>query len=674
MGMRTVSLHRLLIPVLSLILFAHPAGGQEADPQCNPADVPVAKTVRAFRLTGEVTLDGVLDETDWQQESAEWRLIQNDPDNGCAPRHRTDFWIAYDDKALYVAARMHDSAPDSIAARLGRRDTNPSSDWLYINLDTFNDDRNGFSFSINPAGVLGDSKLFNDGWNDDSWNAVWDAATRIDEKGWVVEVRIPFSQLKFPAVEEQVWGVNISRRTLRYNERSELFHRPRGEAGYGKRFPDLVGIRDIKPEAKAELLPYALGKAEFRDVDPDDPFRSDPEFSANFGLDLKTALSNNLTLNAAVNPDFGQVEVDPAVVNLSASETFYEERRPFFVEDANTFRFGREGLSSNWNFNWMDPLLFYSRRVGRAPQLGIEGSPDYIDSPQSSTILGAGKVSGKVGNTTVGALTAFTAKEVAHLQTDGKQYEQVVEPFTNYSVVRVQNSKPDGTSGVGLMATSTLRDLDDPVSQAALNKRAFTGGVDGFLKLDEEARWAVKGYVAGSHITGSPEAISELQTSSQRYYQRPDATHVELDPDATELKGWVSRLALNKESGNWRLNTAAAYSSPGFEVNDVGFQFRTDMINTSVVGGYTWLEPHGIFRNQSVYLGTYKTWNTGGTPDAYGAGLFYWNRFKNYWSIDASCFLNPDRNDTRLTRGGPVMRVPLAKEFDLSVSTDHRKK
>ena len=234
------SVRPLLLAIIMAL--ALPATGQtvnEADNSwdCDPALVPLATQIRAYRLQGEVQLDGLLNEPDWQ-ESGETRLIQNSPDNGCAPRHRTEFWISFDDEALYIAARMHDSAPDSIAARLGRRDTWPASDWIYINLDTFNDDRNAFSFSINPAGVIGDAALYNDGWDDSSWDGVWDVATTIDAEGWTMEVRIPFSQLKFPDTEEQVWGLNFSRRTLRYNERCELFHNPRGGSGYGIRFPE----------------------------------------------------------------------------------------------------------------------------------------------------------------------------------------------------------------------------------------------------------------------------------------------------------------------------------------------------------------------------------------------------------------------------------------------------
>ena len=665
---------RFLVFLLLTVTVNVPSAGAEGAPSwdCDPAAVPLAGAIHARRLTGPVELDGVLDEADWQRPGED-RLIQNSPDNGCRPRQRTEFWVAYDDEALYVAARMFDSAPDSIAARLGRRDTWPASDWIYLNLDTFNDDRNAFSFSINPAGVVGDAALYNDGWDDSSWDGVWDAATRIDEQGWTLEVRIPFSQLKFPATEKQVWGMNFSRRTLRHNERCELFHTPRGEGGYGSRFPDLVGIEGIEPRNKAELRPYLLGKLDARSVEEGDPFRDDPDYSGNAGIDLKAPLSSNLTMNATVNPDFGQVEVDPAVVNLSAYETFYEERRPFFVEDANVFRFGNEGTNSNWNFNWMDPLLFYSRRVGRAPQLDLEGDHDFVDRPDVTTILGAAKVSGKVGNTSVGALTAFTAREKARLQYAGEQSDQVVEPFSNYSVVRAKSTRDEGLKGLGIMLTHTTRDLDDPVSQARLDRRAFTGGIDGWANIDADGVWALKGYLSGSHLTGSKEAIESLQTSSAHYFQRPDANHLEYDPGATSLDGWQGRLALNKQSGVWKLNTALGYSSPGYDINDLGFMNRTDVVNWSAVGGKRWLEPNAVFRSSTLYLANYWVWDTAGRRAGGGFGSWFFCEFANYWNLTTHVFYNPETNDVRSTRGGPLMRTSPNRELDFNLSTDQRK-
>ncbi|MBU8871263.1 MAG: carbohydrate binding family 9 domain-containing protein [Gemmatimonadales bacterium] len=647
--------------------------GDESSWDCDPALVSLATQIRAVRLQGDVKLDGLLTDTAWRQPGED-RLIQNDPDNGCVPRNRTEFWVAYDDNALYLAARMYDSAPDSISARLGRRDSGPSSDWIIINLDTFNDDRNAYSFLINPAGVLGDAKLYNDGWSDNSWDGVWEAATSIDELGWVAEVRIPFSQLKFPDSDEQVWGINFSRQILRYNEESEIFYRPRGSSGYGSRFPDLVGISGIKSQSRIELRPYALGKAEARDVDPDDPFTDNPQFSGNIGLDMKAPLSSNLTMNATVNPDFGQVEVDPAVVNLSAYETFYQERRPFFVEDANIFLFGREGHNSNWNFNWNDPNVFYSRRVGRAPQLGISGDYDYVDMPQFTTILGAAKISGKVGNTSVGAFSAVTAREKAHIELDGSRFDQVVEPLSNYSVIRTKTTRDEGLKGLGFMVTHTARNLDDPVSQTELDRRAMTGGIDGWTNLDADGVWALKGYVSGSHLTGSKEAINSLQTSSRHYFQRPDADHLDLDPEATSMDGWRGRLALNKQSGNWRFNTAAGYSSPGYDINDLGYMYRTDMINTSLTSGYSWREPNRFFRNQTIICANYWTWDTGGLIDGGGYGAWYFAQFANYWNVNSHVFFNPEANSPRSTRGGPNMRTSASRELAVNLSTDYRKR
>ncbi len=674
---RVVSVCVLVVLALASISsgsgFAQTGESSEAEWDCDPSLVGVPARISAFRLGNTVSLDGILDDAAWQQPGND-RMIQNQPDNGCAPRNRTEFWIAYDDDALYLAARMYDVSPDSISSRLGRRDSHPSSDWVYLNLDTFNDDRNAFSFSANPSGVISDAALYNDGWDDASWDGVWEVATSIDEQGWTLEMRIPFSQLKFPDTDEQVWGINFSRRTLRYNERTDLFHNPRGGTGYGIRFPDLVGIKGVKPQNSAELRPYLLGKAESLNPDAEDPFQKDPQFSGNAGLDIKLPLSSNLTMTATVNPDFGQVEVDPAVVNLSASETFYEERRPFFVEDANIFRFGREGLRSNWNLNWFDPMIFYSRRVGRSPQLGISSNYDYADVPQATTILGATKISGKIGQTSIGMLTAFTARENAHLQYGTEQTDQVVEPFSNYSVMRAKTTRDGGKKGLGAMLTYTSRDLSDPDSQAVLDRRALTGGIDGWLNLDEDGVWAVKGYLSGSHLVGSKEAISEVKTSSRHYYQRPDADHLGLDSEATSLDGWIGRVALGKNSGAWRLSAGAGYSSPGYDVNDIGFMFRTDMINSMVVGGYRWLEPNKIFRMQAVDVATYWTWDTGGLKDGGGGGIWYYTELANYWNVDGHVFYNPETNSPRATRGGPNMRSSTSREFSLGLSTDRRKK
>jgi len=651
----------------------HSAGDTEAaDSDCQNGYLETLKTsVRAYRLDEPINLDGVLDEAVWQNPDTA-PLVQNDPDNGCPPRHDTDWWIAYDDEAIYLGARMHDSAPDSIVARKVRRDDWTQSDWLFLNLDTFNDDRNGFSFRVNPAGSIGDAYLYNDGWDDDSWDAVWEVATLIDDGGWNVEMRIPFSQINFPDEEEQVWGINVSRRTVRYNERAELMHRPRGASGYIRRFPDLLGINGIDSQRKLELLPYLTARGEFLNVDPEDPFRSGADAYYNAGLDLKYGLSSNLNLTATFNPDFGQVEVDPAVVNLSDTETFYSEKRPFFVKDANIFRFGSEGTNNNWSFNWMDPMLFYSRRVGRTPQLS-RPEADYLEPIGPTTILGAGKISGKVGDNDIGLLTALTSQEMVRYQSDGQPGEAIVEPLTTYSVMRLKRTTEDGGRGIGVMATSTWRDMLDAKARAELPAQALSGGLDGWLTLDDDNVWAVRGYATGSYVRGTASAIDDLQLSSRRYFDRPQAPHISYDPQRTSLSGWAARGMLNKQSGNITLNTALGGVSPGYEINDLGFLYRSDRVNWHLATGYRWLEPNKLFRNRGFNLAAYKTWDFGGTPDAGGYGGFWHTVFANYWAIGGSVFYNPERNNILATRGGPIMRVPEHREFELWMDTDTRK-
>lgn len=662
----------LLLAVLLLPGLMPAAGsGETSVPAATSATVCLATSILAVRLDRPVELDGELRENVWQRPSVA-PLIQHDPDNGDPPRQPTDWWVAYDEEALYVAARLHDAAPESIACNLGRRDTWPNSDWVFLNLDTFNDDRNGYSFRVNPAGVIGDATIFNDGWTDESWDPVWDCAARIDERGWAVEMRIPFSQLSFPESDEQVWGINFSRRTLRTQERADIIHLPRGESGYCGRFPDLLGLRGICGARRVEMLTYGVGKGSFSDVDEFDPFHDDREYTWDFGTDLKWCVSSNLMLNATVNPDFGQVEVDPAVVNLSAYEIYFSERRPFFVHGANTFRFGQEGTNNNWNFNWMDPILFYSRRVGRAPTLSLYDH-DYADVAAATTILGAGKVSGTIGNTNVGFMTSFTAEEEAELQLGGKRWDQTIEPLANYSALRLKRTRPDGHRGIGLMATSTLRDLPDARSREELVHSAMAAGVDGWIMLDDDAVWALKGYFAGSHVAGDAAAIEELQYSSRRYYQRPDVDHVEIDPTRESLSGWTGRTMLNKQSGNFRLNTALGAVSPGFEINDAGFQTRADQFNWHLSSGYRWHDPKGFARERGFDIAAYRTWDFSGTPDNYGYGAFYFVNLSNYWGVNGSVFHNPDRQSHRYTRGGPAMRLPYHQSADINLSTDRSK-
>lgn len=660
----------LLLIVLSLTSTA--PGRAQGDPGQASATLPPHPPIQAHRVAGEIKVDGVLDENAWSLRPNNG-LVQNEPENGVEPRQLTDWWFAYDDKAIYAAFRFHDSAPDSIETEIARRDVHLNTDRVELELDTYNDGRTGYLFRVTSGGAIADATLYNDGWGDHSWDGVWQSAARVDGQGWCAEIRIPLSQLRFPDAAQQTWGINVSRYTKRTQGRDDLFHRPRNEAGYISRFPDLVGMDGLQGGSSREALLYGAARGEFLPVDPQDPFRSESDYSGSFGGDLRVGLSNTLNLNATFNPDFGQVEVDPAVVNLSDFETFFPEKRPFFVQDSNLFRFGREGTSSNWNFNWMDPMPFYSRRVGRQPQIYPEEDFDYLERPDATTILGAAKLTGTFGSTSGGLMTAMTGREYNQTSLDGVVDSELAEPLTNYSVLRTSRNF-EGERALGFMLTSTLRDLSTINARDNLTDAAFSAGVDGWTYLDADGRWALKGYATGSFIHGSESAIAQQQLSSRRYYQRPDATHLNYDDTLTSLSGWAARTMLNKQKGAYRLNAAFGAISPGYEINDLGFQNRADNINGSLVVGRRWTEPKGIFRGAGMDLGSYSTWDFGGHRNGGGAGLFYWAEFSNYWSINGNFFYNPRNENTRATRGGPILRNPDNREFFFSIQGDRRMK
>ena len=382
--MNYYKLHFKRLLVLLLILSA---GFQRY--ACGQGDAS-HKKIEAVRLNEKVTIDGILSENVWQRPGFD-EFFQQEPHQGEKATQRTEVWLAYDDDAIYYAAKYHDSDPDSILARLVRRDFvwGDPSDGTVLYLDSYGDKRNGYFFYVNAAGTLADGLLENDSKQTDlSWDAVWEGVPHMDKDGWSVEIRIPFSQLRFKKSDVQTWGVNVERYISRRAETVMIAYTPRNENGFASRFPVLLGIQGVTPKTKVELLPYVTAKAEYVGHDKDNPFNPGHKYIPGAGLDLRTSLGSSLTLNATINPDFGQVEVDPAVVNLTDVETVFEEKRPFFTEGVSIYRFGNGGTNSVRNLNWPGANIFYSRRIGRAPQ-GPVPANDYFDSPSGTTILGA---------------------------------------------------------------------------------------------------------------------------------------------------------------------------------------------------------------------------------------------------------------------------------------------
>ncbi|HEX6433082.1 MAG TPA: DUF5916 domain-containing protein, partial [Gemmatimonadales bacterium] len=548
------------------------------------------RVVRAARVPAPITLDGALSEAGWWAALPVSQFTQREPNEGAPASERTEVRVLYDDDALYIGARLFDRHPDSVRAQLARRDRVSNSDRFLVFLDCYQDRRTGFFFGINAAGTLYDGTLYNDDWESDTWDGVWDGQATRDSLGWSAELRIPYSQLRFHKQKSLRWAINFKREIARRNERDYLVPTPSNGSGFVSRFVDLVGIEQVSPPPRLELLPYFTTRAEYLGHEAADPFNDGSRLGAGLGADLKIGIGNNLTLDATVNPDFGQVEVDPAVVNLSDVETFFEERRPFFVEGASIFNYGEGGANDFWGFNWANPSFLYSRRIGRAPQAELPDDYDYSLVPAGSNILGAAKLSGKVGSWSLGALNALTSREHARFSLGQQRWRQEVEPLTYYGVYRGLKELKGGRHGLGFIGTVTARSFEETRLSDELSSSAVGAGLDGWTTLDRDGVWVISGWGGMSRIAGTAERIRNLQESSVHYFQRPDAQYLGVDSAATALTGYAARVSLNKQKGNWMLNSAFGVVDPGFELNDLGFQFRGDQINSHLMFGHKWTQ------------------------------------------------------------------------------------
>ena len=661
--------------ILFLIVMQGAAGAMAAKNGSDPKEEWQPKVVAARRLSERVVLDGHLDEQSWQGTAISG-FTQNDPDDGKPATEKTEVWLAYDDEAIYVAARMHDSEPAKIISLLARRDDFVEADYFIFYVDPYNDKRSGFKFAINPSGSLADWSLYNDEWDDVSWDGHWQGRARRDEQGWTAEMKIPFDQLRFKKQEgdDYTWGVNFRRHIKRKNEITSFSWKSKTESGFVSRFARLDGIKDIEPKKLLEFTPYAVSKANFLRAEEGNPFRSGEEYTINGGLDLKLGLSNSLTLDLSLNPDFGQVEVDPAVINLSAAESYYSEKRPLFLEGAPIFRFGEGGAGDRIGADWGDPQFFYSRRIGRSPQ-GSTGSEGYADIPEWSTIIGAAKLSGKIGRGwSLGLLSALTEREYAAVDQGGVRSTVEVEPFTNYSVLRAQKEIHQGRQGLGFIATSLLRSFQSDSLAEALPGQAFALGVDGWTFLDKERVWVATGWLGLTSMQGSRESIAGLQRSFPHYFQRPDADHVLFDPEATSLNGWAGRFTLNKQKGNVMFNAALGIISPGFDSRDMGFQWDGDVVNGHVMVGYRSYKKWWAVKNWNLLLFTQRNYNFSGDLVGEQRLIAISNvTFTNFWEFYFQMSHNPGSWDQTRTRGGPLMRLQNYNWYDWGVWSDGRR-
>jgi len=655
---------KTLVTILCLLSFLDAAYAQ----------TDTIKSYTTTRVTHEPpTIDGLLNDAAWEQ--VPWGgggFRQLSPDKGKPATVQTNFKILYDEKNLYVAVRAHDPEPEKIVRRMSRRDSF-EGDMVEINIDSYNDKRTAFSFTASVSGVKGDEYISNNGdeW-DEGWDPIWYLKTSIDAEGWVAEMRIPLSQLRFADVPEHVWGFQVMRIFFRNQERSIFQYIPPDAGGWVHLFAELKGITGIRPQKQLEIQPYIVTKAERFQKEEGNPYLTGKSSGADVGLDAKIGITSDITLDLTVNPDFGQVEADPSQVNLTAFELFFQERRPFFLEGNNTLNFPVSQFSSN--------NLFYSRRIGRQPQGSVELDADeddnvaeYVKPNTRTTILGAAKITGKnKKGFSWGVLETLTPNEYARIDSLGHTRRQLIEPMTNYFVSRGQQDINKGNTILGAMVTAANRKINDPALNW-LHKDAYSGGVD-LVHHWKARKYYLSAKSVFSTVRGSAQAISNTQLSSERFYQRPDNNHTEYDPDRTSLNGTGGQLIVGKKSGDIISDLGVVWQSPGLELNDIGFLSQTDNIMQFFWMQYRILKPKGITRWQRYNINEWREYDFGMRELAEGYNVNAHAEFKNFWRAGAGVTYAPRNISNADLRGGPSIRYPSKFYYWGYVGTDPRKK
>lgn len=663
-----------------VVLAPAPSRAQEAATASThePARSALHRSLLAAPRVGEINLDGRLDDAAWQRASVGTDFVQRLPVEGAPALERTEVRVLVDETAVWIGARMFDREPHTIARQVVRRDQDAQADYIEVAFDSNLDRRTGFLFRVSAANVQRDEYLFDDNERDRAWDAVWSSAVAFDSLGWTAEIRIPLSQLRFRGSDEaQEWGVNFARRRVRTNEETHFALVSRLQRGLVSQFGRLEGVT-AQGARRLELRPYALGSLFRGTAEPGNPFRTGRDHGSRVGTDVRIGLGGQFTLDATINPDFGQVEADPAVINLSAFEQYYEERRPFFVEDARIFDFSLSGGRNR---------LYYSRRMGRAPRGSAPEGSLFADVPASANILGAAKLTGRTERgLSLGILAAVTE------QADGRAFLSerepdrtfLVEPRAESGVLRMRQDFNGGASTIGVIGTALRRNLPGDGTFDFLPSSAFNGGID-WEHQWRDRTWAFFGYVAGSHVRGDSTAMLRTQTASNHFFQRPDARTVGVDSTAHAMSGVDWRMTLEKRRGtHWTGSVWAAEVTPGFEVNDAGFSTRQEVLDGGARVQYREITPGRILRSYNVSASTFHNWSHDAVAGRASAAA--WGRahvggsvglnanleFNNFWRLEANAQAHPEMVDRVGTRGGPLMLQPRSFDMRVSLRTDAR--
>lgn len=615
-------------------------------PQALRAQAEQVPAARAVRTETPMRLDGRDDETVWRTAPVTDDFRQFTPGEAAPARFRTEFKVAYDDRTLYVFVRAFDPRTDSLVALLSRRDERTPSEWIKIVIDGFRDRRNALQFMVNPAGVKRDATVYSDVQEDNAWDGVWDVAVDVDSTSWTAEYAIPFSQLRFALKDELTFGFGVWRDIARFGERDAWpTYRPSRQT-FASQLGDLTGINGLGRNRRLEVMPYVVTK----NVTEQRASRYAHPQLQSAGLDLKAGLTSNITIDATINPDFGQVEADPAILNLSAFEVRFDERRPFFQEGGSLFR-----------CNGPCEGIFYTRRVGRTPQL--RGAPS---DPRSTTIDAAAKVTGRFSTGTQFGLVAVASAE------ERGASGQTIEPRTRTLVGRLVQDFRGGRSQFGTMITALTRDLDAQ-TEPFLRRDAYTLLLQGFHRFAD--RWEFSGYSGRSLARGTEAAIARTQLSSVHFHQRPDSDEP-YDPTRTSMVGGVTSMSIRRYSGRVRWETMTRYAEPNTELNDLGL---VTLINDAQIRNQlslVSLRPTTWYRRANAVLSSENHWTTGGLATGFTMQAHAAAELANFWSTSITYAASQlgAQHCVSCARGGPALRVSPYHRVSVTFDGDIRKR
>lgn len=666
--MRGRVLPKYLLSLVSFIFIGFAASAQQVGELLPMEQVYKRQYTATYIQNANLTIDGRDDEAEWETVG-EWSeaFVQSTPVERAVSKYLTQMKIFYDDKNIYVGVRCYDDEPEKIHRQVGNRD-DWTGDYVTVSFDSYHDFRSASQFMLNAGGTRTDMNITDQDDMNFSWNAVWAGRSYINEQEgyWFAEYAIPFTQLRYRTVgTDGVWGLHVQRMVSRHDEMLEWSMVPRNNNGIVHSYGELHGMQDVPRTRNIEFTPYISGQHDREPRIDGSPYQTGSEWRSNVGLDAKMRVGD-YTMNLTVNPDFGQVELDPSVMNLTTDETFYDEKRPFFLEGSDVFDFtiGRD-------------QMFYSRRIGAMPTYSpdVDNQTSFVETPKNIPIIGAMKFIGtNKHDISIGIMESVTARSSAHMSQNGQQSRVITEPLTNYTVARVQKSW-DGNTLLGGMLTSVNRALGEEHLEQEMVANAFTGGID-FKQYFKDRLYYIEAKAMFSTLHGSEQAIERKQRNSVHYFQRASATdYLGVDPTRTSLNGSAGYLEVGR-SGFSKLQIwdRVAFVSAGFDMNDMGYLARADMIENMFQVSYNQNSPWAIWRETEVEFMFKSQWNTNGNTQEHDFGIEWEAMLMNRWGWSMEHNITVNRRDDRMLRGGPDMRLPAAYSGSIFLNTDMAKK